>query len=164
MARQKTMMPISIATTSLLPLGDQPTRISVRLNPDLFMSVDPSMDPLAEGDSFSRVNRKGKAAINQLSRDVSTALFGAEVPRLRIGLGIPKHGEGPEGPGPSVGYYIGICFDHHVTEEDRSPRVLELTADEEVGGTIVFHASEASADMRDHINTEVSRIDTEQEG
>ncbi|KUI64445.1 hypothetical protein VM1G_11245 [Cytospora mali] len=154
-------MPISIAATSLLPLGDQPTRISVRVNPDLFKSIDPSMDLLVEGDSFSRVNRKGRAAIDQLSREVSTALFGAEVPRLRIGLGFPKHREGPVGPGPNFGYYIGICFEQHVTAEDISPRVLELTAVEEVDGTIVFHAAEANAEMRDHVNKEVGMIDKE---
>lgn len=157
-------MPISIAATSLLPLGDQPTRISVRVNPDLLKSIDPSMDPLVEGDSFSRVNRKGRAAIDQMSRDVSTALFGAEVPRLRIGFAWPKHRkgpDGPDGPAPNFGYYIGICFEHHVTAEDISPRVLELTADEEVDGTIVFHAAEANTEMRDHINKDVSMVDKE---
>lgn len=159
-------MPISIAATSLLPLGDQPTRISVRVNPDLFKSMDPSMDPLVEGDSFSRVNRKGRAAIDQLSRDVSTALFGAEVPRLRIGFGWPKHGkgrDGPDTPEPYFGYYIGICFEHNVTAADDvvGPKVLELTADEEVDGTVVFHAAEASVEMRDHINKDVSMVDKE---
>lgn len=46
-------MQFSIAPTNLLPLGDQPTRISVRLSRDLLKSIDPSMEPLMEGDRAS---------------------------------------------------------------------------------------------------------------
>lgn len=71
------------------PPWEEPTRISVRINRDLLKVIDPSMVPLEEGDSFSRVGRKGKAAINQMTRDVSSALFGpgAEVTKLDMGFG-----------------------------------------------------------------------------
>lgn len=49
-------------------------------------------------------------------------------------------------------HYIGICFDHHVTAENHSPRVLELTADEEVDGTIIFHLVELDIEESNFIN------------
>lgn len=150
-------MPISIAPTNLLPLGDEPTRISVRVCRDLFKSLDPSMDPLDEGDSFSRVKRKGKAAIDQVTRDVSMALFGAESAALPIAFGWSKFNVmGPNGPMTVPHYYIGICFDHHVAAENINPRVLELVADEQlVGGTVIFRAKELDAAERDDINKKV---------
>lgn len=56
------------------------------------------MEPLAEGDSSSRVRREGEDAIDQMARDVSMASFGAAVPRRQVyfagsthitGLGTP---------------------------------------------------------------------------
>lgn len=148
-------MSISVAPTSLFPLGEEPTRVSVRINRELFKIIDPSMVPLEEGDSFTRVNRKGKAAMNQITRDVSRAIFGAEVSKLEMGFGWSKHVMGPDGPETRANHYIGICFDHHVTEQVPNPRVVELTADEEIDGNIVFHAVEADTARRDTINTTI---------
>lgn len=146
-------MSISIAPTNLLPLGDQPTRISVRLSRDLLKSIDPSMEPLEDGDSSSRVRRKGKAAIDQMACDVSTALFGAEVSRRQVSFAWSKHITGPGTTGyMKANHYTGICFDYHVTAENHGPRVLELTADEEVDSTIIFHAVELDAEESDFIN------------
>lgn len=153
-------MSISIAPTNLLPFGDQPTRISVRLSRDLLRSIDPSMEPLAEGDSSSRVRRKGKAAIDKMACDVSTALFGAEVPRRQASFVWSKPVTGPGTTGyMKANHYVGICFDHHVTPENHSPRVLEFTADEEVDGTIVFHGVELDADESDFINKLLDEAD-----
>lgn len=155
-------MPMSIAPTNLLPLGDQPTRISVRLSRDLLKFLDPSMEPLAEGDSVSRMKRKGKAAIDQMASDVSTDLFhvGAEVARRQIFFAWPKPGK-PLGPTwyMEANHYLGICFDHHVTAENHSPRLLELTADEEVDGTVIFHAVELGAEQRDFINDQLNELE-----
>lgn len=145
-------MPISIAPTNLLPLGDQPTRISVLISRDFLKSIDPSMDELVEGDSFTRVKRKGKTAINQMARDVSRVIFGAEVSRLPHIFGWPKHIVGLKGPENKPYYYIGICFEQHVTMKDPSPKVLGFTEKEELDGTIVFHAAELDAARSDHIN------------
>lgn len=49
-SRQKNVIPI--APTDLLPLGDPPTGISVRLSRDLLKSIDPSMEPLAKGTAL----------------------------------------------------------------------------------------------------------------
>lgn len=149
-------MPISVAPTSLFPLGEEPTRISVRINRDLLKLIDPSMVPLEEGDSFTRVGRKGRSAINQMTRDVSRALFGTEVPKLEMDFGWSKPTMGPDGPENRAHHYIGICFDHHVTEKVPDPRVLELTADEEIAGDIVFDAVEVDTARRDSINACVS--------
>lgn len=154
MSEQEAIMPISIAPTNLLPLGDEPTRIVVRVCQDLFQFIDPSMDPLVEGDSFSRVSRKGAAAMNQMTREVSTVLFGAEVPTLRIRFGWPKYVKGVE----RKPWYTGVCFNHNVAAGDLSPRVLELTADEKVDGTVVFHAAELDANRKDFINEHVAQI------
>lgn len=114
------------------------------------------MEPFTEGDSFSSVKRKGKAAINQMACDVSTALFGAEVARRQISFGWPKHATGTGTKGyMKADHYHGICFDHHVTAENHSPRVLELTADEEVDGTVTFHAVELGAEKSDFINKQI---------
>ncbi|KAH8747453.1 hypothetical protein F5883DRAFT_583861 [Diaporthe sp. PMI_573] len=149
-------MSISVAPTSLFPLGEEPTRISVRINRDLLKLIDPSMVPLEEGDSFTRVGRKGRAAINQVTRVVSTALFGAEVSKLPMDFGWSKPGMGPDGPEIRAHHYVGVCFDHHVTKEVPDPRVLELTADEEIDGNVVFNAVEVDTARRDSINTCVS--------
>lgn len=146
-------MSVSIAPTNLLPLKDQPTRISVRLSRDLLKSIDPSMEPLADGDSSSRVRRKGKAAIDRMACDVSKALFGAEVPRRQVFFTWSKHitGIGTSGY-MKANHYMGICFDYHVTAENHSPRVLELTADEEVNSTTIFHVAELDVEESDFIN------------
>ena len=149
-------MPISVAPTSLFPLGEEPTRISVRINRELLKLIDPSMVPLEEGDSFTRVGRKGKAAINQMTRDVSRVLFGAEVSKLPMDFGWLKPGMGPDGPEIRAHHYMGICFNHHITKDVPNPRVLELTADEEIDGNIVFYAVEVNTARRDSINTCVS--------
>lgn len=152
-SRQKNTMHFSIAPTNLLPLGDQPTRISVRLSRDLLEAIDPSMEPLQEGDSPSRVKRKGKAAIDQMARAVSTALFGTEVPRGLASFWWPKHVTGLGGTGYSkADHYLGIYFDHQITGENTSPRVLELTADDKANDTIVFHAVELDTEGSDLVN------------
>lgn len=114
------------------------------------------MVPLEEGDSFSRVGRKGKAAINQMTRDVSRVLFGAEVSELPMKFGWSKGVIGPDGPENRAHHYMGICFDHHVTNDIPNPRVLELTADEEIDGNVVFHAVEVDTARRDTVNTCIS--------
>ncbi|KAI3398696.1 hypothetical protein diail_8735 [Diaporthe ilicicola] len=146
-------MYFSIAPTNFLPLRDQPTRISVRLSRDLLKSIDPSMEPLMEEDSASRVRRKGKPAIDQMARDVSTALFGTEVPRQQVSFVWSKHVTGSGDTGYlRTNHYVGIFFDHRITTENASPRVLELTADDEVDGTIVFRAVELDAEESDFVN------------
>lgn len=151
-------MPISIAPTSLLPLGERPARISVRLSRDLLKSIDPTMQPLEDDDSATRVRRKGKAAINQTAREVSTELFGAELPTLESSFVWSKHVTGPGNTGyMKVNHYVGFLFDHHVTAENHSPMVLELTADDEVDGTIVFHVAELDGTRGNLINKALSR-------
>ncbi|KAI3395252.1 hypothetical protein diail_1605 [Diaporthe ilicicola] len=149
-------MTISVAPTSLFPLGEEPTRISVRINRDLLKFIDPSMVPLEEGDSFSRVGRKGRAAMDQMTRDVSRAFFGTELSKLPMNFGWSKAVMGPDGPENRPHHYLGVCFDHHVTKEVPNPRVLELTADEEIGGDIVFNAVEVDTARRDTVNTSIS--------
>lgn len=81
-------MPVYIAPTCLVPLGDQPIRILVRIDEALFKSLGPLMESLAPKDSVSRVRRKGEASLEQMIRDVSRALFGAELaPGRHIGGG-----------------------------------------------------------------------------
>lgn len=146
-------MPLSIAPTSLLPLGDQPTRVSVRLSRDLLKSIDPSMDPLMENDSADRVKWKGKAAIEQMARVVSKALFGAEVPRHEMTPLWAKHVKDSGTTGYiKATHYVGVFFEHRVTAENPSPRVIELTADDEVDGTIVFHTVELGEDKSNFAN------------
>lgn len=87
-----------------------------------------------------------------MTRDMGMAIFGAEVSKLSMTIGWSKPVMGPEGPETRAHHYIGVCFDHHVTEEVPDPRVLELTADEEVDGDVVFHAVEVDTAGKDHIN------------
>lgn len=146
-------MHFSIAPTNLLPLGDQPTRISVRLSQDLLEAIDPSMEPLVEGECPSRMQRKGKAAIDEMGRAVSTALFGTEVPRSKVSFWWPKHVKVSGDTGYcKADHYVGIAFDHQIRAENRNPRVLELTADEKANDIIVFHAVELDAEGRDLFN------------
>lgn len=49
--------------------------------------------------------------------------------------------------------YMGICFDHRVPKDDPNPRVVELTADEEVDGNVVFNAVEVDTARKDTINS-----------
>ena len=58
-------MPISIAPTNLLPLGDQPTRVSVRVNRDLLKSIDPSMDPWLKEIASAGSNGKGELPLTR---------------------------------------------------------------------------------------------------
>lgn len=145
-------MAITIAPTDLLPLGNQPTRISVRISRDLLKSIDPSMDPLMEGDSFSRTKRKGRAAIKQVTHDLSMALFDREVARLPVELGWPKLSLQNERHEIKTIHYVGFCFDHQIQAENSNPRVIELTADEEVNGIVTFHASDVDIGRRQIIN------------
>lgn len=145
-------MPISIAPTDLLPLGNQPTRISVRISRDLLKSIDPSMDPLMEGDSFSRTKRKGRAAIEQLTRDLSMILFDSEVARLPFDVGWPKESLRRDCHELKTIHFIGFCFDHQIQVEDSNPRIIELTAEEEVDGIVIFHARDVDVERRQSIN------------
>lgn len=114
--------------------------------------IDPSVNPLEEEDSFTRVGRKGNAALNQMTHDVSKAIFGAEVPCLKMSFGWSKPVMGQN----RAHHYMGVCFDHDITKEVTNPRVLELTADEEADGDVIFHAEEVDAARRDHINSCIS--------
>lgn len=149
-------MSISIITPpNLLPLGDKPTRLSVRIDDALLKVLDPSMEPLAPNDSETRAKRKGKKAMNIMARQVSKALFeGAEVPPLEVYWMWPKRVKRSDGGQGSavVGRYAGIIFDHLVVEEDLDPRVLGLTADKEVDGVVVFRAKELGAETREFMN------------
>lgn len=145
-------MPISIAPTSLLPLGNQPTRISIRISRDLLKSIDPSMEPLMEGDSFTKTKRKGRAALNQVTYDISMVLFGSEVARLPFDFGWPQDRSDYEGQELRTIHFIGFCFDHQIQVENSDPRVIELTAEEEVDGIVVFYACEVDLKRRQGIN------------
>lgn len=145
-------MPISIAPTNLLPLGDQPTRISIRISRDLLKSIDPSMDPLMEGDSFTKTKRKGRAAIKQVTYDMSMALFGSEVARLPFDFGWPKESVEYEGQENTTCHFIAFCFDHQIQAGNSNPRIIELTAEEEVDGFVVFHARDLDIERRQGIN------------
>lgn len=106
-----------------------------------------------EGDSASLVRRKGKAVIDQMARDVSTALFGAEVPRRQVSFVWSKHiTESGDTGYMKANHYVGSFHDHHVTAENPSPRVLELTAAGEVNSTIVFRAVELDTEGSDFVN------------
>lgn len=145
-------MPVSVAPTSLFPLGEEPTRVSVRINQDLFKLLDVSLDPPEEEDHFSRVGREARAALNQMTRGVSMAIFGANVAPLEIRFGWSKPVMGQD----RVHHYLGVCFDHQVTKEVANPRVLELTAENEVDGVLVFYAEEVDTARRDQINSCIS--------
>lgn len=145
-------MPISIAPTNLLPVGNQPTRISIRISRDLLKTIDPSMDPLVEGDSFTQTKRKGRAAIKQLTHNISMALFGSEVARLPFDFGWPKDSLEHEGQELRTSHFIAFCFDHQIQAENSNPRVIELTAEEEVGGFVIFHACDVDRERRQGIN------------
>lgn len=49
-------------------------------------------------------------------------------------------------------HYIGFCFDHQVEAENSNPRVIELTAEEEVDGVVVFKACEDDIERMQAIN------------
>lgn len=115
-----------IASTDLLPLGDQPTRVSVAVDRDLLKFLDPSVDSLAQGDNRSRANRNGEAATGKVVREVSMALFGAVVAKLQLWFGWPKHVLCPGGPEPRNCQYAGICPDYNVVVEDLNPRLMEF--------------------------------------
>lgn len=152
-------MPVSIdiqAPTGLLPLGEEPTRISVRVCKHLFETIDPKMQPLEKDDSFTRIRRKGRPAMDEVIRKVSISLLGAEASALPLYCVWPKMEEGQK---PEPHYYFAHFLDHHVTAADLDPKVLELTADEarEVdGATLVFfqaaYLGEGDANRRKVIN------------
>lgn len=150
-------MQISVAPTDVLPLGNKPTRISVWVDYDLIKYLERAMDPVEEGDSWSRVRQKVRAAMDQMARNVSVALFGAEVSAVQTGFGWPKCVLGLEGPKSKNCQYHGICFDYRVTFADVSPRVLELTADEARDGTIALLIAEVDKARTSHINKCVNK-------
>lgn len=145
-------MPIYVAPTSFFPLGEEPTRVSVRINRDLFKLIDLSVDPLEEEDHFTGFGREAIAALNQMTCDVSMAIFGVDMTPLEMRFGWSKPVMGQN----RAHHYIGVCFDHHVTTEVSNPRVLELTAENEVDGVLVFHAEEVDTARRDQINSCIS--------
>lgn len=105
-----------------------------------------------EGDSFTQTKRKGRAAIKQLTYDVSMALFGSEVARLPFDFGWPKDSSEYEGQELRTSHFIAFCFDYQIQAENSNPRVIELTAEEEVDGIVVFYACAVDIERRQGIN------------
>jgi hypothetical protein len=81
----------------VLPSG--PRIVVVRIDRDALQHLDPSMEPVTDADSFSRVLRMGKVAIEHVRRELSAQLFGADIPRAEITRGWPK----PHAP-PAEGF------------------------------------------------------------
>lgn len=75
-------MPVSLTiepSDFVAPSG--PVMIFVKVHRKAFRHLDPSMIPLTDADSDSTFSRKGKAAVEQVRRDLSVKLFGADVPQ-----------------------------------------------------------------------------------
>ncbi|KAK4150909.1 hypothetical protein C8A00DRAFT_36485 [Chaetomidium leptoderma] len=135
----------------VLPPG--PTIIVVRVDRDAFQHLDPSMDPLADTDSPSRVLRKGKAALEQARVELSVKLFGADYPCIASKTSWPR-------PGVSVAAnsalfhtkYVGFYFKQNVIAGQLPPAVFDLTSEgNPVDNCIRFNAVEVDEDHKDGV-------------
>src|SRR4051812_15407429 len=109
----------------VLPPG--PKIVVVRVDRDAFQHLDPSMNPLADTDSLSRVLRKGGAALEQARLEISVKLFGTDHPCIASKTSWPM-------PGVSVtadstvfhAKYVGFYFKQDVIAEQLPPGVFDL--------------------------------------
>jgi hypothetical protein len=74
----------------VLPPG--PKIVVVRVDRDALQHLNPSMDPLADDDSPSRILRKGKAALERVRLELSIDLFDEDFPCLASTTGWPQPG------------------------------------------------------------------------
>ncbi len=125
----------------VVPSG--PVIILVKVHRKAFQHLDPSMIPLSDTDSDSTVKRKGKAAVEQVRRQLSVELFGADIPCSDIQKLYPD----PDFP--TVGFeslivkYIGFHWKRDVPAGELSPAVVELTSEPEpIDTCLQFHAVE----------------------
>ena len=73
-------MPVSLRiepSDFVVPTG--PAVISVNIDREALQHLDPSMNPLSDADSISKVLRKGKVAIEYARRQLSGILFGDDI-------------------------------------------------------------------------------------
>ena len=95
--------------------------------------------------------RNAKSALAIVHDQVSKSLFGADFPSESNRLGWPPRG----GSGKAVIYgYVGFSYDCNIAVEDKSPSVLELTADEADfdGHIVVFRAQQLQGGEKDFAN------------
>ena len=149
----------------VLPSG--PKLVVIRIDRDVLQHLDPSMEPLTDADSFSRVLRIGKAAIEHARRELSVKLFGTDIPRASARTRWPK----PHSP-PPAGFEspehqfefcraiptatVGIYFEQDIPAgEYSSAAVVVLTSERDpVDGCVRFHAAEVDGYQRDcHLET-----------
>ncbi|KAK4148739.1 hypothetical protein C8A00DRAFT_19483 [Chaetomidium leptoderma] len=128
----------------VLPPG--PRLVVIRVDRDALRHFAPSMDPLTDADSFTRVLRKGKAALEHIRRDVSIKLFGADLPCSIMRMGWPQ----PEGScdyryaAPlQVTRYVGFSFTQDISAGELDAAVVELTSESApIDNCIRFHVIE----------------------
>ncbi|KAK4039985.1 hypothetical protein C8A01DRAFT_16110 [Parachaetomium inaequale] len=110
------------------------------------MHFDPDMDPLTDADSFSRVLRKGKKALDNIRREVSIKLWGADLPCIEgTRMGWPQPGVSVTADSPFLlrCRYLGFFFIHDIPAGEFRPAVVELTSEPTpVDNCIRFHAIE----------------------
>ncbi|KAK4242142.1 hypothetical protein C8A03DRAFT_29727 [Achaetomium macrosporum] len=139
-------MPLALSiepSDFVVPPG--PVIIFVKVDREAFRHLDPSMNPLTDADSSSAVKRKGKAAVEQVRRDLSAKLFGADVPHSDIQNIYPHpdvHVTVDSDPLIRT-KYIGFHWKRDVPAGELSPAVVELTSKSEpVDNCLRFHAME----------------------
>jgi hypothetical protein len=96
----------------VLPSG--PKIVVVRLDRDAWQHLDPSMDPLTDADSPSRILKKGKMALEQARLELSAKLFGADVPCIASKTSWPQLGVSVTDSVPFRTKYVGFYFKHGV--------------------------------------------------
>ena len=99
----------------VLPSG--PKTVVVRVDRDAWRHLDPSMDPLTDADSPSRILRKGKVALEQARLELSVKLFGADFPCIASKTSWPVTTD-------SAAFqtkYVGFYFKHSVIAGELRP-------------------------------------------
>ena len=137
-------MPVSLRIEPadfVVPSG--PVFIFVKVHRKAFQYLDPSMIPLSDTDSGSTVKRKGKAAVEQVRRQLSVKLFGGDIPCSDITKLYPDPDFPTFGLESMVVQYIGFHWKRDVPAGELSPAVVELTSEPvPVDTCLQFHAVE----------------------
>lgn len=158
-----TKMPVSIEPPHfVLPPG--PKIVVVRIDRYALQHLDPSIDPLTDTDSFSRILRKGKAAFEQARCELSTKLFGADLPRAAPRIGWPEPGLAVTMYSDPLFFrtrYVGFYFKQDVPAGELRPAVFELTSERDpVDNCLQFRAVEADDYLRNARLEIINRAET----
>ena len=133
-----------------LPPG--PTCIVIQIHRDALQHFDPSIDPLEDTDSVSRVLEKGKVAMQHVRRDISLKLFGTDVRRSAMSMSWPLPGRPATAARPALGFYTGYAgfyFEWNGPLDDVDPTVYYLTSEPDlVDGCVLFRAAEADENKK----------------